>query len=250
MTSKATANPFEFATSDTNATTSRKLDYTPQLIALCNQRATNLMVGISKRPELMELANRTVDDGAINDLLQLINAFYSQEQIVEDAAVLDGASDDILDRLLASRQSDRSKAKAKGLRQNSSACQTYISAMYAELLIREKSGKAYAGAGQSAADVDTSDAEAIKRRVKSLQTKKCRLLKLAQYDTAAAEELVSVNDEINRLNGFRPTVRVTSKTTVNGVDIATLREALSSVDVATLSADQAEKYAELMAKLG
>ena len=245
---KAT-NPFEFKQELSDTKSTRKLDYTPQLIALSNKRATELMISVSKNTELHELANNMVDNGNVQDLIDLIKAVYSDEDIKTDAEVLDGCDEQQLDRLLESRRSDRSKAKSKGLRQTYSACVTYISAMYAELLIRQKTGKPYQSVTATEA-VDTTDMDAIKRRIKSLQTKTCRLRKLASYDKAAADELADTEAEIARLNGFRPNTRTTGKSVIGGTDVAELREVLKSVDTSKLDAAELERFNELVAKIG
>lgn len=244
-----TNNPFVFTSQDAASSGGRKLDFTPALIARANERASNLMMQVANNPELHELANRMIDEGQVTDLLELIDAVYKTDDITADAAVLDGADEDQLTRLLASRQSDRSKAKAKGLRQSAVTCTTYISAMYAELLVRVKLDRPYQAAGAPTAEIDTTDLEAIKRRVKSLQTKTCRLRKLAPYDETAALELEEAEAEITRLNSYRPSARVASKTTIADIEIDQLRKALELIDTASLEKDEAAKLEALRAKL-
>lgn len=239
-------NPFQFATEATS-NTSHKLSLTPELIATANSRAAEIMVTVSKNPEMHALANAVLDDGKPADLIELIGKVFSDEQIKTDAAFLVGADDDILDRLLESRRSDRSKAKTKGPRTNSSVCQTYMASMYAELMIRTVTGKPYSG---SSSELDATDLEAISRKVKSLQSKKSRLNKLAEYDTDAATELKEITAEIARLNAMRPTTRASSKVVIKDVNIDQLRTALKEVDVSNLPDDQQAKLLELMAKLG
>lgn len=242
-------NPFEFSAMQNTTKSSRKLDYTPQLIALSNKRATELMLTVAKTDELHELGNKMLDDGKVSDLLELINKVYSADAIKADADVLDGCDDEQLARLLESRRSDRSKAKTKGLRQSQAVCVTYISSMFAELLIRDKMGKPYQSA-TAVEEVDTDDQDAIKRRVKSLQTKTCRLRKLAAYDAAAANELEETEAEIARLNGYRPTVHAAGKLTVSDTTVSQLREVLKTVDASKLGADELVRFNALVAKLG
>jgi predicted nuclease with TOPRIM domain len=125
--------------------------------------------------------------------------------------------------------------------------------MYAELLIRIKMGKPYTGQlGSAAIDYEAlgSDQDAISRKVKSLQSKKSRLNKLAAYDNDAKQELREVEAEIARLNELRPTVRITSKVAVKDINVDQLRAALKNIDVASLPADEQAKMQELMSKLG
>ncbi len=247
------ANPFDFGTSSTVTTSStRRLDYTPVLIDKANTRASELMMNVSKQPELYDLVNKALDDGNPQDLIDLIKAVYDDATLKEDATILDGCDEDQLSRLLESRRSDRSKAKKKGPRTNVTVCKTYISSMYAELLIREYWNKPYTGqAGTSAADLDTTDQTAIAKKVKSLQSKKCRLGKIAQYDDVAKKELDEVNAEIARLNALRPTVKTgATKTVVKDTDVEQLRNIVKTLDISSLPEDQQAKALELIAKLG
>lgn len=249
-TNRTNSNPFEFASNSAAPSQAHKLDYTPALISLSNNRAAELMIHVSKHPDLHALANSAIDSGDVDDLIDLINAVYNGETINTDAAVLDGCDDDQLARLLESRRSDRSKAKAKDLRSSHAICMTYISSMYAELLVRVKTGKPYSGTSSSTKDLDESDLKAVTARIKSLQSKQSRLNKLAQYDAAAAEELKSVKAEIARLNALRPGTRVVTQTTIKDVNVDTIRAALKQVKLEDLSEEQLAQYEDLMAKLG
>jgi hypothetical protein len=125
--------------------------------------------------------------------------------------------------------------------------------MYAELLIRSYWNKPYTGqAGSAEIDIDAlkDDQDALSRKVKSLQSKKSRLGKIAQYDANARKELEEVNAEIDRLNALRPTVRVSAKTIVKDIGVDQLREVLKGIDPASLPEDEQAKLLELMKKLG
>lgn len=243
-------NPFVFE-NGTVENGVRKLDHTSALIGLANTRATDLMKSVSTdRTDLIDLANRMMDNGDRDDLVQLIKSVYDDGQIATDATeALTGADDNELDKLLESRRSDRSKAKNKGIKSNVSVCKTYISAMYAELMIRSMTGKPLSDSNKSV-DIDYdalgADMDALTKKVKSLQTKKCRLTKLANYDQTAREELQKTNEEIARLNALRPSTRSTSKTAVKSISVDTLRDALSKLDASQVP----EEVLELMKKLG
>lgn len=253
-TNPETQNPFTFSGTLQDTTETRKLDYTPVLISTSNQRAQDLMVNVGKKPELFDLANRAIDNGVAQDLIDLIKAVYNDDQIKTDAAILDGCDETQLGKLLESRRSDRSKAKKKNPRSNVQVCKTYISSMYAELLIRSYWNKPYTGqVGATELNIEAlkDDQEALSRKVKSLQSKKSRLNKIAQYDENARKELEEVKDEIARLNALRPTVRTTpSKTVVKDLDVDRLREVLKGIDPATLPKEEQDKFLTLMTKLG
>lgn len=248
---QTTNNPFEFTQQDTAETQSRKLDFTPSLIAQSNARAIELMKSVSTNPELYDLANTALDGLKPQDLIDLINAVFNDETIQDDSKLLTGADDDQLSRLLESRRSDRSKAKAKNPRSSVAVCRTYISAMYAELLIRSIWNKPYqsADAGLNMSEL-AEDKEALTRKIKSLQSKKCRLGKTAPYVEADAAALEEVEAEIDRLNSLRPNTRVVSKTVIRDADTETIRQALSMIDLASLEDADREKYEALIAKLG
>lgn len=243
--SESVSNPFEFAA--TTVSESSKLGFTPALIAQSNSRAAELMRAVAEKPELHALANRAIDVGEPQDLIDLIKAVFDDETVHADSKLLTGANDDELSRLLESRRSDRSKSKAKGPRTNARVCQAYISAMYAELLIREYWQKPYSGVS---AVVDSTDTEAVTRRIKSLQSKKSRLNKLAAYDVDARIELEETVAEIERLNALRPTTRTSSVTAVKSLEVDNLRAMLKDIDPKTLPEAEQAKFIALMAKLG
>lgn len=252
MSKNTNANPFalENAVAE-NKAESRRLDFTPVLLDKANSRAQELMVNLSKeKPELIDLSTRMLQDKNPADLVELLDQYFGAEQIQADSKILDGCDEEQLARLLESRRSDRSKAKAKNPASNAMVCKTYISAMYAELLIRIKTGKPYSGSTGTTSELDESDLNAVKRRIASLQSKKSRLGKVAKYDAEAQAEYEEVVAEIDRLNSLRPAYRTVTKTTVKAEDLDTIRQALAEVDTSKLSTEEAEKLLALMAKLG
>lgn len=253
MKDNKTTSPFEFAQSNIVTSGTKRLDFTPMLIDKSNNRAMELMVTTSKKPELFDLANKAIDGGNPQDLIDLIKAVFDDDTIKSDAQLLDGCDENQLGRLLESRRSDRSKAKKKNPRSNVQVCKTYISSMYAELLIRSYWNKPYTGQlGSAEIDIDSlkDDQDALSRKVKSLQSKKSRLGKIAMYDADAKKELEDTEAEIARLNALRPTVRVTTKTLVKDIGLDQLREVLKNIDPASLPEDEQAKLQELMKKLG
>ena len=247
------SNPFSFEQSTTASTESRRLDYTPALIDLSNRRATDLMMNLGKQPELFDLANKAIDGGNPSDLIDLLKAVYNDETIHADAQVLDGCDENQLSRLLESRRSDRSKSKKKNPRSSAVVCRTYIASMYAELLIREYWNKPYTGSSSAETfDLDSikDDVDAIGRKVRSLQSKKSRLSKIAVYDSNAKNELQKVEAEIARLNSLRPNTRTKTTTIIKDESVDQLRAVLSAINPETLSEQEREAYAKLIAKIG
>lgn len=251
MKKTTTTNPFEMLTAQPNdvaTATSRRLNHTVELNSRATERATETIKTASANPEFHELANKMMA-GDPADLLDLLEKTGIIANVEADAAVLDGADEDELKRLLESRRSDRSKCKKKGIGSSMLNCRNYVAAMYAELMVRQAMGKPYTGArGATEVDLDAlaGDQDAIVRKVKSLQSKKCRVKKLAEAGVAgASDELAEVEAEIERLNALRPMARVATKSTVKSIKVDELREALSKIE-----GDVPAEILELMAKLG
>ena len=249
-TAMSNNNPFENLSNVVTNNQARKLSFTPALIDRANQRAQEIML---KGAECPELANKVINDGNTSDLLELIRFAIDEQTLAEDAKVLDGCDADQLDRLLESRRSERSKSKKKGLNTSVIVCKTYISAMYAELMIRAKMNKPYTGQpGATQYDIEelAKDQDALERKIASLRSKQSRLKPLAEYDEKAKAELSNVRSEIERLIDLRVGTRSKSKTVVKSVEIDAIREALKSIDPGSLPEEERDKVLALMAKLG
>lgn len=246
---KKTTNLFETLTAEnvTTTGTGRRLNHTVELNRIAAERATEVIKKASETPELRDLANKMLD-GDPADLMTLFEKAGALERVSTDAHdALDGADEDELKRLLESRRSDRSKCKRKGIGSSMLVCRNYVACMYAELMVRDAMGKPYTGTrgvtGGSA--LDESDLDAVNRRVKSLQSKKCRIKKLADAGVPGAEaELTEVVAEIERLSALRPT-RSTGKVVVKSIKVDELRDALNKIE-----GDVPAEILELMAKLG
>lgn len=238
-------NPFETLTASAETKTGRKLAYTDMLNSIAIERAGDAIKTASQKPELFAVANAMMDSGDPADLQTLFEQTGVLDHVTEDAASLEGCDDDTLKRMLESRRSDRSKCKKKGVRSSIVTCRAYVAAFYAELVIRQALDMPYTGrVGVAAAELNTDDMDAVNRRIKSLQSKKCRLNKLAAAgDAEAQNELDETVAEIERLRAFRP---ATSTTVVKSIKVDELREALSK-----LSADEVpEEVRALLAKIG
>lgn len=251
MSNNTSSNPFVFKQSSSTNSGVRKLDFTPELIATANARANDLMTTVSARPELHSLANRMMTSGNAQDLIDLIHKVYSTEQIHTDAQILDGADEDVLSRMLESRRSDRSKAKRKGPSTSVVVCRTYISAMYAELMIRDYWQKPYSGSVANGIEVNKNDLDTVNRKIKSLQSKKSRMKKLVEADPVKyGPEYQAIEAEIARLSQYRPSTRTSTKTVVKDLSVDQVREILLSINPETLSEDERARYDALMSKLG
>ena len=245
---KLTTDPFVFEQNTTEDSNSRKLDHTAVLIGRSKERAIGIITTVKDGDQdLKDLATKMFD-GDVADLIKLIESTVAKDTLVADAKLLEGADDDELSRLLESRRSDRSKTKSKGLKTSMAVTVGYISAMYAEMMIREFWQKPYNASTNTV--FDASDQDALRKKIKSLRSKKCRLAKTAKFVQEDAVELAATEAEIARLNGFRDVATVNSKVILKDVDTEVLRTALSGLDVSTLNAEDQAKLEVLMAKLG
>lgn len=240
-----TTNLFDLS-AETNNTENQSQDFGPELIGLSRSRAANLMLTVSKDPELQALGARMLQ-GDPADLIELIGKVYDDEAIKADSILLDGATEEHLSSLLESRRSERSKTKktlatAKDIKK-------YIAAMYAELLIREYWQKPYSSTS-SGIVVDVNDLDTVNRKIASLRSKKSRLKKLAAYEPAAAEELETIESELDELTALRPTTKTVTKTIIKDASVEQVRDALKLIDSSKLSEEEQAKLQDLMAKLG
>lgn len=244
-TATENANPFENLSATVGTTATRKLAYTDVLNHIANERASEAITMATKDENLWPIANAMMDSGDPADLLRLFEATAVLKRVEADSVELAGCSEDELKRMLESRRSDRSKNKKKGVRSSIVTCRAYVAAFYAELVIRQAMGKPYTGrTGVATSELDTEDLEAVNRRIKSLQSKKCRLGKLVKAgDEEAQSELDETIAEIERLQAFRP---ATSTTVVKSIKVDELREALAKLNIDEVP----EEVRELLAKIG
>lgn len=243
-TEATTINPFDNLEAVVTKQTTRKLAYTDQLQATARSRAIELTKACTN-PELANKANEMLATGSVDILLSLIYEVFSDGVIKEDAAFMELASTDELAKMLESQRSNRSKAKRSGLNAMTNVL-GFISAMYAELMIRSISGKAYAASGNKLTDDRTelaADSELLTKKINSLASKKSRLSKLAIYDESAKAELEQVEAELKELRGMRPE---RTKTVVKSKLQDEVRAALASLD----EKDMTPELLELMKKLG
>lgn len=243
-TEVTTTNPFDNLEAIVTKQTTRKLVYTDQLQAAARSRAIELTKACTD-PERADKANAMLATGNVDTLLGLIHDVFTDETIKEDAAFMEHATEEELAKMLESQRSNRSKAKRSGLNTMTNVL-GFISAMYAELMIRSVSGKAYNASGNKLTDDRSelaADNELLTKKINSLASKKSRLSKLAIYDASAKAELEQVEAELKELRGLRPE---RTKTVVKSKLQDEVRAALSSLD----EKDMTPELLALMEKLG
>ena len=173
-----------------------------------------------------------LQDRTPESLLAFITTGLTSEDLTQAATVLDGCPEDDLPKMLESQRSNRSKAKRTGLTAMPKVID-YVSSMVAELLIREKTGKAYNAAGTKLAtdhEALAADQDLLTRKINSLASKKSRLNKLAAYDDKAKAELAEVEAELQELRALRPTK---TKKTVKSVKLDDLKAGLAAGSIST-----------------
>ena len=153
--------------------------------------------------------------------------------------------------MLESRRSDRSKAKKAGLT-TLDTIRRYISAWIAELVIRAASGKAYKApsTGFSVEAMDGADRDAITRKIKSLQSKKCRLAQAYRAivaagvdDTVLKDQIDAIDADIKALNdmrGVQPKAVKTSNSVPTNDQLAAYLKSLSPEELQDMLAKAAQ----------
>lgn len=243
MTNKNNTNTgFTFAEAGTVAAkaSGRAIPGSQELISTCNNLALDAIKLASTDEEIGALAAE-VQTGSHEALIKFVDKAVE----LPGAEMLDGATDDELSRLLESRRSDRSKAKKAGLT-TLDTIRRYISAWIAELVIREATGKAYKAPSTTGyGEFESTNVDEITKKIKSLQSKKCRLNSAYKTVMAAGIEstelkaqLDEVDAEIQRLNAMRGTQPRSAKVkTVDAVPTTEqLRAALAGMSAEELQA--------------
>lgn len=241
---------FNFGTDIAAGNSTNQNRYTAQLVDVSKQRATEALRAATTNPALYEQANAVLDGATKDQVFNFLVATVG-DNIATDCTFMGNATDNEFSSMLESRRSEMSHTKKKVSR---TATMTnvvkYIAAAYAELLIRQAWNKPYAAA--DAADFDEADLDAINAKIRSLQSKKSRTNQLIRAGaTQLQAEYDEVVAEIERLQAFRPTTKTSGKIAIKDADdVKVLRDALSKIDMSTLSDDEVARLATLMEKLG
>ena len=203
----------------------------------------NAIITAAQSDETIAAACSEVQKGGMEALQRLVDENIDPTEISQMADEL-GDDTTTLKGLLESRRSDRSKSKKKlstldGFRK-------YVAAWIAELAVREALGLTYKAPSETTkyGSFESDDYEVITRKIKSLQSKKCRVkatLKYVESDELEAE-LQEIQTEIDRLNQMRGvSTRVKSTDTVKSVSMDDLRSVIAGMSD--------EEKAALMAQL-
>lgn len=220
-------NPFVLGEATATVATGRTIPGASELIAQCNAIALEAIKKATASPEVGQLA-AAMQTGGMPEL----QAFVDGTCEIPSTEVISECSDEELSRMLESRRSDRSKAKKAGLTSIDNI-RRYLSAWIAELVIREATGKAYKAPGTTElGSFESTDYDTITRKIKSLQSKKCRLSAVLKYGPNATveAEVQEIQTEIDRLNAMRGSKpRVKSTDNIKAMDLDSLRAAIGAM---------------------
>lgn len=260
------SNPFENLTesTSTNPFESRRLAHTPMLIEKATVRASEVYTAGTKLKgkELeawTEAGHAMVNTPDYTTTLGFISTVVTPEVIAEDSKFMSDCTEEEFSSLLESRRSDRSKLKSKGFN-DAKQVRGFIAAVYAEMLVRQASGKAYAGDNQGSFDAsiyiptetDTDEVKAQKaelreRKIKSLQSKQSNL----RGKTDKAETLKEVMAQIAELKAQRPNnPNVSTKVVITDDALVALREFAATIDPASLTEEQIAQFELIKQKIG
>lgn len=244
---KSTTNPFDTIPTIGSQSNTRRLDFTPALQNKAHERAVEFIKSVSNdRKDLADAVNKMLDTGEPAQLIDLYKTVFTEQTIADDAKILAECPTEDLKKMFESQRSNRSRAKKAGLRRKLDNTLNYMTAMYAELMLRVAMDKPYSAQAQSEDinfDTIAADPDLLKSKINSLASKHSRLVKIAEFDPASKAELEQVDATLARLRGLRP---ATSRTVVKDANATALREALKNIDPALLPAD----VLELISKLG
>nr|DAF58182.1 MAG TPA: hypothetical protein [Siphoviridae sp. ctn8e14] len=231
-----------FVEAAVDSTANRTLKGGAELIQWSTGLANNIITA-AQSDENIAAACSAVQKGGMEALQQLVDENIDPSDISQMADEL-GEDTTNLKGLLESRRSDRSKSKKKlstldGFRK-------YVASWIAELTVREALGMAYKAPSESTeyGSFESDDYEVITKKIKSLQSKKCRVKATLRYveSEELQLELQEIQQEIDRLNQMRGvSTRVKSTDTVKAVSMDDLRSVIAGMSD--------EEKAALMAQL-
>lgn len=231
-----------FSEAAVDSTANRTLKGGAELIQWSTGLA-NAIITAAQGDETIAAACSDVQKGGMEALQSLVDENVDASEISQMADEL-GDDESNLKGLLESRRSDRSKSKKKlstldGFRK-------YVAAWIAELAVREALGLSYKAPSEATeyGAFESDDYEVITRKIKSLQSKKCRVKATLRYveSEELQDELQEIQQEIDRLNQMRGvSTRVKSADTVKAVSLDDIRTVIAGMSD--------EEKAALMAQL-
>lgn len=184
----------ELFTTENNATTTnaRALTGTAELTAISNRIATSIIRQMEEQIEDYKprIAKSTVDAKELDAIINDFKPFEEVEELDENSE-LRSLNDDVVENILKSQQSKRSRTKSKTMTLDN--YRNYMSAAIAEDIMRELYDKPKTGHGgfKRGSIVDftpeelealAEDQEALRKEIRNIQSKKSIMKSKADFD--------------------------------------------------------------------
>lgn len=234
------------------ASGSRGLAGTAQLTAIANDLKNSIIKEVNdnfqKYADMFEASK--FDHGKMDEFLK---QFINYEEQKANLSFLEAIEEDVINGMLSSQQSKRSRAKGKLMTLDNYS--SLMTGAIAENLIREYTGKTKSAGGNRRAlgAVEfseeylaelTEDQDKLRKELRNVQSKKSIMKSKIDFDENSERWQSLLNAE-QQLKERRVT---TGRTTVVKVDETkdAVKELLGDVDFSTLKADEAK---ELLAKV-
>jgi len=236
-----------FANSTNQKGTSRgnQLDNTANLTRI----STDIAVEILKRAEAEQYQAKIVESQQSHDVMdQLINEIYDLTTV--DIEFLKAESEEVLDRMIKSQQSKRSRAKSREMTLDNYI--TMLTGAVAENLLRIAAGKPKSAGGGGARrgtvtyseeelEALANDPEALKRAIRNVQSKKSIYKSKADFDPESErwQELLKAEEQ---LKAIRDGQTIEAEKAIEKTN--QLEEMLATVDPKDLKAADAKDMLE------
>ena len=239
-----------FANNNTNQEVTNRgnqLDNTANLTRI----ATDIAREILKRAEAdaEKYQTKIVESQKSHDVMdQLINEIYDLKQV--DIEFLKAESEEVLDRMIKSQQSKRSRAKSKEMTFENYL--TMLTGAVAENLLRIAANKPKSAGGGGARrgtvryseeelEAFKNDPEALRRALRNVQSKKSIYKSKADFDPESErwQELITVEEQ---LKAIRDGQTIEAEKAIEKTN--QLEEMLATIDTKDLKAAEAKEMLE------
>lgn len=201
----------------TETTSSKKTNSGAQLIAWSQKKASEFLATLTDETIVADLK--------VGETASLLATLTAEKSTVEIDFDLSNTSEVDLKAMLESRRSDRSKCKKAGITSND-ALLRLVADVIAECAVRQALGMPLIPTANVGSTPTTT--EEVKAKIRSLQSKLCRVRKLENFDAAAKTEVESIKAEIAELQNALPTVRTKTVVTAKPEEVL---KALMSINV-------------------
>lgn len=235
------------------ATNSRGLEGTAQLTAIASNLANEIIQAMNADIETYvdALKASQTDSNAMDNLIKSFSTLQATE--VDFLQVL---SEDVIDGMLKSQQSKRSRCKSKAMTMDN--YRSLMTASIAELLIRQATGKEKHAVGNRrlSGSVDytveeleqlSMDQEALRKEIRNVQSKKSIMKSKADFDESSErwQQLLKAEQQLKDMRVS------TSGTKIVEVDTTkdAVNELLADADLHNMKAADAKALLEKIAAM-